>query len=72
MTSLLLVLAQGGAAWTIGQWVIAAIVIGGLIAALFVVLRWLKIEIPTVIFHLIWIGIVVAVGVAVAKFIMRQ
>jgi hypothetical protein len=54
----------------IGQLVIYAIIVAGIVAVLYVVLQKLGVAIPGWVIQLFWIVVVVVVGVFVVRFLM--
>ncbi len=57
-------------AWSIGDWLIAILILAGIIAVAYVVLGVLEVKIPDWAVKIFWIVLAVAVGIIAIRFIL--
>ena len=64
------ILAQGGAAGTIGHWAMLIILIAAIVGVVFVITRACGVSIPEWVVHVFWILLAAFVGILAIKFLL--
>jgi ABC-type multidrug transport system permease subunit len=59
-----------GVEWTVGRWLIAAVVVAAMLAVVYVVLGAMGVVIPAFVVTIFWILFVAALGVVAVKFLL--